>query len=56
MYYRGRLSDGQVKALVIGQESAQDASLAHRSFTGGTGGRQTWVEPHGKTAPMVYPT
>ena len=39
MFYRGRLWDGQVKVLVIGQEGAQDESLAHRSFTGGTGAR-----------------
>ncbi len=39
MFYRGRLGDNQVKVLVIGQEGAQDESLSHRSFTGGTGGR-----------------
>ncbi|MGI9597832.1 MAG: uracil-DNA glycosylase family protein [Acidimicrobiales bacterium] len=39
MYYRGRLGDNKVKVLVIGQEGAQDESLSHRSFTGGTGGR-----------------
>jgi uracil-DNA glycosylase len=39
MFYRGRLGDGQVKVLVVGQEGAQDESLAHRSFTGGTGAR-----------------
>ncbi len=39
MYYRGRLRDDDVKVLVIGQEGAQDESLSHRSFTGGTGGR-----------------
>lgn len=39
MFYRGRLWDDQVRVLVIGQEGAQDESLAHRSFTGGTGAR-----------------
>ncbi len=39
MFYRGRLGDNQVKVLIIGQEGAQDESLSHRSFTGGTGGR-----------------
>ena len=39
MFYRGRLRDNSVKVLVIGQEGAQDESLSHRSFTGGTGAR-----------------
>jgi len=39
MFYRGRLTDGDVRVLVIGQEGAQDESLAHRSFIGGTGAR-----------------
>jgi uracil-DNA glycosylase len=39
MFYRGRLQDNAVKVLIIGQEGAQDESLAHRSFTGGTGAR-----------------
>lgn len=39
MFYRGRLGDQQVKVLVVGQEGAQDESLSHHSFTGGTGGR-----------------
>jgi uracil-DNA glycosylase len=39
MFYRGRLERNAVKVLVIGQEGAQDESLAHRSFVGGTGGR-----------------
>ena len=39
MFYRGRLGDNQVKVLIVGQEGAQDESLSHRSFTGGTGGR-----------------
>lgn len=39
MFYRGRLWDNSVKVLVIGQEGAQDESLARRSFTGGTGAR-----------------
>ncbi len=38
MFYRGRL-DGSSRVLVIGQEGAQDESLSHRSFTGGTGSR-----------------
>lgn len=38
MFYRGRL-DGSARVLVVGQEGAQDESLSHRSFTGGTGGR-----------------
>lgn len=39
MFYRGRLGDHQIKILIVGQEGAQDESLSHRSFTGGTGGR-----------------
>lgn len=39
MFYRGRLKDNSVRVLVIGQEGAQDESLSHRSFTGGTGAR-----------------
>ncbi|HET8640333.1 MAG TPA: uracil-DNA glycosylase family protein [Pseudonocardiaceae bacterium] len=38
MFFRGRL-DGSAKVLVVGQEGAQDESLSHRSFTGGTGAR-----------------
>jgi uracil-DNA glycosylase len=38
MFYRGRL-DGTARVMVVGREGAQDESLAHRSFTGGTGGR-----------------
>jgi uracil-DNA glycosylase len=38
MFYRGRL-DGSAKVVIVGQEGAQDESLAHRSFTGGTGAR-----------------
>jgi uracil-DNA glycosylase len=38
MFFRGRL-DGTARVLVVGQEGAQDESLAHRSFTGSTGGR-----------------
>src|SRR3954451_16001073 len=37
MFYRGRL-DGSARVLLVGQEGAQDESLSHRSFTGGTGG------------------
>ena len=39
MFYRGRLRDDRIKVIVIGQEGAQDESLAHRSFVGGTGAR-----------------
>ena len=39
MFYRGRLMDGDARVLVIGQEGAQDESLGHRSFVGGTGAR-----------------
>ncbi len=46
MFYRGRLGDDQVKVLVIGQEGAQDESLAHRAFTGGTGARMQHVLNH----------
>ena len=38
MFYRGRINGG-ARVLVVGQEGAQDESLSHRSFTGGTGGR-----------------
>ena len=46
MFYRGRLTDGDVKVLVIGQEGAQDESLGHRSFVGGTGSRMQHVLNH----------
>ena len=46
MFYRGRLGDSQVKVLVVGQEGAQDESLSHRSFTGGTGGRMQHLLTH----------
>ncbi len=46
MFYRGRLTKGAVKVLVIGQEGAQDESLAHRSFIGGTGARMQHVLNH----------
>jgi hypothetical protein len=39
MFYRGRLTDGAARVLVIGQEGAQDESLGHRSFVGGSGAR-----------------
>jgi uracil-DNA glycosylase len=38
MFFRGRL-DGSAKVVLVGQEGAQDESLSHRSFTGGTGAR-----------------
>jgi uracil-DNA glycosylase len=46
MFYRGRLGDQQVKVLLVGQEGAQDESLSHRSFTGGTGGRMQHLLTH----------
>jgi uracil-DNA glycosylase len=46
MFYRGRLGDRQVKVLIVGQEGAQDESLSHRSFTGGTGGRMQHLLNH----------
>src|SRR5262244_2405293 len=42
MFFRGRL-DGSAKVLVVGQEGAQDESLSHRSFTGGTGARMQYL-------------
>jgi uracil-DNA glycosylase len=45
MFYRGRL-DGSARILVIGQEGAQDESLSHRSFTGGTGARMQHLLNH----------
>jgi uracil-DNA glycosylase len=46
MFYRGRLDGGAAKVMIVGQEGAQDESLAHRSFTGGTGGRMQHVLNH----------
>lgn len=46
MFYRGRLWDDQVKVLIVGQEGAQDESLAHRSFVGGTGSRMQYFLNH----------
>jgi uracil-DNA glycosylase len=46
MFYRGRLGDGEVKVLIVGQEGAQDESLSHRSFTGGTGARMQYLLEH----------
>ncbi len=45
MFYRGRL-DGSARVLVVGQEGAQDESLSHRSFTGGTGARMQHLLAH----------
>ena len=45
MFYRGRL-DGSAKVVVVGQEGAQDESLSHRSFTGGTGARMQQLRRH----------
>ena len=42
MFFRGRL-DGSARVLVVGQEGAQDESLSHRSFTGGTGARMLYL-------------
>jgi uracil-DNA glycosylase len=42
MFFRGRL-DGSARVLVVGQEGAQDESLSHRSFTGGTGARLQYL-------------
>jgi uracil-DNA glycosylase len=38
MFFRGRLDDS-ARVVIVGQEGAQDESLSHRSFTGGTGAR-----------------
>lgn len=46
MFYRGRLVDGHVKVLVIGQEGAQDESLAARAFVGGSGSRMQHLLRH----------
>lgn len=46
MFYRGRLRDGQVKVMIVGQEGAQDESLAHRSFVGGSGSRMQYFLGH----------
>lgn len=46
MYYRGRLADGHVKVLVIGQEGGQDEALSHRSFTGSSGARMQHFLDH----------
>jgi uracil-DNA glycosylase len=42
MFFRGRL-DGSARVMVVGQEGAQDESLSHRSFTGGTGARMQYL-------------
>jgi uracil-DNA glycosylase len=46
MFYRGRTADGLARVLVIGQEGAQDESLSHHSFTGGTGARMQHLLNH----------
>lgn len=46
MFHRGRLWDGQARVLVVGQEGAQDESLAHRAFVGGTGARMQHLLGH----------
>jgi uracil-DNA glycosylase len=45
MFFRGRL-DGSAKVVLVGQEGAQDESLSHRSFTGGTGARMQYFLRH----------
>jgi uracil-DNA glycosylase len=45
MFYRGRL-DGSARVVLVGQEGAQDESLSHRSFTGGTGARMQHLLRH----------
>ncbi|HET7517100.1 MAG TPA: hypothetical protein VFN05_05265 [Actinomycetes bacterium] len=45
MFFRGRL-DGSAQVVVVGQEGAQDESLSHRSFTGGTGARMQHLLRH----------
>jgi uracil-DNA glycosylase len=45
MFFRGRL-DGSARVVVVGQEGAQDESLSHRSFTGGTGARMQHLLGH----------
>jgi uracil-DNA glycosylase len=45
MFLRGRL-DGSAKVVLVGQEGAQDESLSHRSFTGGTGARMQHLLRH----------
>jgi hypothetical protein len=55
MFYRGRLTDGAARVLVIGQEGAQDESLGHRSFVGGTGARmQHFLRHLGITHSYVF--
>jgi uracil-DNA glycosylase len=55
MFYRGRLGDGQVKVLVIGQEGGQDEALSHRSFTGSSGSRMQHFLGHiGITASYLF--
>jgi uracil-DNA glycosylase len=46
MFFRGRLGDGAVKVLVIGQEGAQDEALAGRSFVGFSGARLQHLLTH----------
>lgn len=46
MFYRGRTDEGGARIMIVGQEGAQDESLTHRSFTGGTGARMQNVLTH----------
>jgi hypothetical protein len=46
MFYRGRLGDGAVKVLVVGQEGAQDEALAGRAFVGFSGARVQHLLTH----------
>jgi hypothetical protein len=55
MFFRGRLAPGGARVLVIGQEGAQDESLGHRSFVGGSGARmQNFVRHLGITRSYVF--
>lgn len=55
MFYRGRLTDNSARVLVIGQEGAQDESLGHRSFVGGTGARmQNFLRHIGITQSYLF--
>jgi uracil-DNA glycosylase len=55
MFYRGRLTDNAVRVLIIGQEGAQDESLGHRSFVGGSGARmQNFLRHLGITRSYLF--
>jgi uracil-DNA glycosylase len=46
VFYRGRLGDGQVKVLVVGQDAGSDEAVAHRSFVGESGTRVQHLLAH----------